>query len=444
MVDDLFNVYISLVDEYISFRSISTLDATDEINKTVDWLEKLFVSNHFKAEIIRGYDNPVIISEFVVDESFPTVLIYGHYDVQPASEDEWGTNPFVVRNEKGRLYARGIVDNKGQMLVHLVSVLELIRKNKLKYNVKFLIQGNEETGSPNIGKLLEKHKQKLRSDLILISDSALLKNHPTIEMSLRGVFNTTLTIRTSNKDLHSGLFGGAVPNSAQIASEFISKLRSSESLVNIDGFYENVIKPDEKYLELTRKIPFNDDEFSDLTGTKAVLLENGHNFYSQTGLRPTVEVTGLESGYTGSGYRNSIPSQTVIKFNFRLVPCQNPEEILEKFKMFTRKMLPEYADFDFAKPEKTEGTVKPIMLNPENKFTKKAVKLLEQIHNKDVLYDFNGATLPIVVDFTNILKTDMLMVALANEDCNMHAVDENFDLQSLRKALEFSYKFLSS
>ena len=272
----------------------------------------------------------------------------------------------------------------------------------------------------------------------------MLRNHPTIEMSLRGVFNTTLTIRTSNKDLHSGLYGGAVPNSAQIASEFISKLRNNSGLININGFYDNVDLPDEKFLELSKMIPLNNEEFSDLTGTKKALLEENQNFYSQTGLRPTLEVTGIQSGYTGVGYRNSVPAETVLKINFRLVPKQEPDEILEKFKKFTEKTLPDYVDYDFALPEKTEGTVKPIMLNHENKYTKKAIDLLEVIYQKKVLYDFNGATLPIVVDFVNILKTDMLMVALANEDCNMHAVDENFDLQSLEKALEFSNKFLSS
>lgn len=444
MFDDLYEVYLSLVKEYVSFRSISTIDSAGEINKTVNWLNQLFQSNGFSSEIIKGFDNPVIITEKVIDPTFPTVLIYGHYDVQPASKSEWGNDPFRVRNENGKLYARGIVDNKGQMLVHLVSVLQLLKENRLKYNIKFLVEGNEETGSPNIGKLLQKYRSKLKSDFILVSDSALLKNHPTIEMSLRGVFNTTLTLKTSNKDLHSGLFGGAVPNSAYVASEFISRLKNEAGLINIDGFYDKVEEPSKVNLELTKKIPFNINEFTKLTGTKASILEDGYNIYSQVGLRPTMEVTGLESGYTGVGYRNSIPSQTVIKFNFRLVPDQDPDEVLEKFKNYARNTLPRYVDFEFASPDKTEGTVKPIALNPDNKHTLKATNLLENIYQKDVLYDFNGATLPIVVEFTNILKTDILMVALANEDCNMHAVNENFDLQSLEKALEFSYKFLSS
>ena len=444
MNEQMLKRYKQLASEYISFRSISTIPSAEEINKTVNWLKQLFTVKQFATEIIFGYDNPVVFANKFIDKNIPTILIYGHYDVQPASTEEWKRDPFEILEKNGRLFARGIVDNKGQMLVHLVTVFELLATKKLKYNVKFLIEGNEETGSPNIGKLLEKYRDKLKSDLILISDSALLRNHPTIEMSLRGVFNTTLTIRTSNKDLHSGLYGGAVPNSAQIASEFISKLRNNSGLININGFYDNVDLPDEKFLELSKMIPLNNEEFSDLTGTKKALLEENQNFYSQTGLRPTLEVTGIQSGYTGVGYRNSVPAETVLKINFRLVPKQEPDEILEKFKKFTEKTLPDYVDYDFALPEKTEGTVKPIMLNHENKYTKKAIDLLEVIYQKKVLYDFNGATLPIVVDFVNILKTDMLMVALANEDCNMHAVDENFDLQSLEKALEFSNKFLSS
>lgn len=444
MVESLFRDYTELIKEYIAFQTISTVDSSFEIQKAVEWLNKLFKEEGFESEVIVGFDNPVIFSQKFVNKSFPTILIYGHYDVQPASKKEWGTDPFRLVRRNGRYYARGIVDNKGQMLIHLVTVLNLLKTDLIKYNIKFLIEGNEETGSPNISKLLEQYKEKLKSDFILISDSALIKDHPTMEMSLRGVFNTSLTIKTSNKDLHSGLFGGVIPNSAQVASDFISGLKDSNGFVMIDGFYDNVAEVDKRKLDLTKSIPFDKNAILELTGAKNILLESGQNYYSQIGLRPTFEVTGIESGYTGAGYRNSIPYQTKIKFNFRLVSNQTPEEILTKFKKYTEEKLPNFVEFEFAKPDKTEGTVRPIMLNANNPFTRKAKEILQEVYDKEVLYDFNGATLPIVVKIIEILKADLLMVALANEDCNMHAVDENFDLQTLKKALQFSYKFLST
>ncbi len=443
MEDNLLITYKKLLAEFIPFKTISTLDSTKEVEKAVKWLESLFSQSGFETKIVRGFDNPVIISSKDINPDYPTVLIYGHYDVQPASIEEWGTDPFSLRDDGKRIYGRGVSDNKGQMLVHLVNVLELAKDEKLKFNVKFLIEGNEETGSPNIGKLLEKYKTELKNDFILISDSSMIQNHPTIELSLRGTFNTTLTIRTSDRDLHSGLFGGSVPNASHVASEFIANL-FEDGKINYKEFYKDIETVEEDLRKVAFSIPMEDVNFKRLTGTKKMTVEKGENFFSQVGLRPTIQVTGLESGYTGNGYRNSVPSFAVLKFNFRLVPNQDPEKVLIDFKNYVRSALPNYVEFEFSLPESTEGSVKPIRLVPGNNYHKKAEKLLSEIHKKQLYYDFNGATLPIVVDFQNILKSDILMVALANDDCNMHAVNENFDLQSLKKALQFSNQFLST
>jgi len=214
MYTQVFDKYKELLSQFLSFKTISALNHSKEIKQAVVWLENLFSKNHFEVEIVYGYDNPVIIAKKEVGSTLPTVLIYGHYDVQPASSDEWGSDPFILRELNSRFMGRGVVDNKGQILVHIVNVFDLLEKGKLAYNVKFLIEGNEETGSPNIGKLLEKYKKQLDCDFVLISDSAMIQNHPTIELGLRGTLNTTLTITTSDRDLHSGLFCGAVPNAS--------------------------------------------------------------------------------------------------------------------------------------------------------------------------------------------------------------------------------------
>lgn len=436
--------YKQLLSAFLAFKTISTLNSDKEINKAVSWLKGLFNDRGFRSEIITGYDNPVIIASKIINPKLPTVLIYGHYDVQPASMEEWGTDPFILRETDSRLFGRGVVDNKGQMLVHVVNVFDLLEQNKLAYNVKFLIEGNEETGSPNIGKCIEKYKTQLDADFILISDSAMIQNHPTIELSLRGTFNTTLAIRTSDRDLHSGLFGGASPNAAHVASGLITKLFSEENMVAYTDFYKKVTPPPEELQKMALSIPITDKQYSRLSGCNAMTLEPGQNFFSQTGLRPTIQVTGFESGYTGKGYRNSIPAEAIIKFNFRLVPDQDPDEVLAEFKKYVKSVLPKNVMHEFSVPESTEGTVKPIRLSTQNKYIEQAKKIMKDIYQDDIYYDFNGATLPIVVDFQRILQTDIVMAALANDDCNMHAVDENFDLQSLQKALQFSNKFLST
>lgn len=443
MSGNLLETYKRLLREFLSFKTISTLESSTEVDKAVEWLKRLFDGAHFDTKVVDGFDNPVLISSKVVNPDFPTVLIYGHYDVQPANVDEWGSDPFLLREENGRLYGRGVIDNKGQMLVHVVSVLELLEIGGLTFNVKFLIEGNEETGSPNIGKLIEKHKDDLTNDFVLISDSAMIRNHPTIELSLRGTFNTTLTIKTSDRDLHSGLFGGSVPNASHVAAQFIASMFKDEKIA-YQEFYSEVEPIESSFREAALSIPMSETEYRKLTGTKALTTEEGENFFSQVGLRPTIQVTGFESGYAGSGYRNSVPSQVILKFNFRLVPNQDPEKVLSDFKNYVKSVLPEYVDFEFAVPESTEGAVKPIRLPLGRKYLKHTERILSEVYKKQLYFEFNGATLPIVLDLHNILKTEIVMVALANHDCNMHAVDENFDLQSLQKALEFSKQLLST
>lgn len=443
MSSQIFSEYKKLLKQFLSFRTVSTINSEIEVEKCVSWLEDVFNTNRFQVQIVRGYDNPVVLATKVVNPEFPTILVYGHYDVQPADIEEWGRDPFILKEDNKRLYGRGVVDNKGQMLVHLVNIFDLLKKNKLAYNIKFLIEGNEETGSPNIGRFIKDYKKQLESDFILVSDSVMVQNYPTIEVGLRGTFNTTLELRTSDKELHSGLFGGVAPNALHIASNLVSKLFKNENTIAYPKFYEKVPLPSTRISKHTKEVPFDLLSSLKLLGTKAILLEKKQNFYSQLGLRPTIQVTGLEGGYTKEGYRNSIPNKAIIKFNFRLVPNQDPEVILKDFKEYVKSFIPNYVDYEFSKPKDTEGSVKPVILSSDNKYIEAIKKIQQDIYKKNTLFTFNGATLPIIVFFKKTLKKDIGMVALANKDCNMHAVNENFDIKSLTLALEFSNKFFS-
>ena len=243
--------YRDILSKLVSFKSISTNDNfIDDIENIVNFLENLFKQFGFYVEIIRGYSNPIVYASYVVDESYKTALIYGHYDVQPASiEDGWFSEPFNLTEKDNRFYARGVADNKGQFLVYLITITNLIKTNNLKYNIKFIIEGNEESGSPNLHKFLEDYKETLKSDFVLFSDGELTSGVPTIDIGFRGVLNLTLTIQTSQKDNHSGLYGGAVPNPVVVFADIVSKIYKNNILClpDLKNSIEDILGLSTKY-----------------------------------------------------------------------------------------------------------------------------------------------------------------------------------------------------
>jgi len=255
-MNKLFSDYKKLLSKFVSFKSVSTDRAFQaEIEKAVLWLKKLLEENRFKVKIIRGFGNPIVLASYEVSHNVETCLIYGHYDVQPAAKNEgWRKDPFELFENRGRLYGRGVVDNKGQILIHIFAIANLIRQRRLAYNIKFLIEGNEETGSEGIFRFIKKYKQELASDFILISDGEIVGSYPTIELSFRGTFNLTLTVKTSKTDLHSGIYGGAVSNAAYELSKFLSLLYDRYNRVAIPGFYTGVDRITADILKNNRRI----------------------------------------------------------------------------------------------------------------------------------------------------------------------------------------------
>lgn len=434
--------YKKLLKEFIAIKSISTSgEYKSEINRAAAWLQTTFTSNGFEVEVIEGYDNPIVVASYVASSDYETCLIYGHYDVQPAQkEDGWVNDPFDLTERDGRLYARGAIDNKGQVLIHMSTVFELIKENKLKYNIKFMIEGNEETGSPHITQFLEDNKDKLAADFVVLSDGEIKGDYPTIAIGFRGGFNTTLEITSSSTDLHSGLYGGAAPNSATEMAKFIAGLYNPDGSITIPGFYEDVDEITSEIEERNKKLPFDLDEYKRVSGTQQLLTEE-YDFYTQTGLRPAVITTGLQSGYTGEGYRNGVPSKTIAKINFRLVKSQNPQEIMDSFVQYVKSELPSYIDYTLDTQDPYDG----IKLNPDNNYIKKAEGILLKVYGKDqVVFEYSGGGLPIVTLFDELMGIPQVIVNLANEDCGMHAPNENFNLDIAKKGMAFSKDFFSS
>ncbi|MGB4965797.1 MAG: M20/M25/M40 family metallo-hydrolase [Microgenomates group bacterium] len=421
--------YLALLAEYISFKSISTNSAhKEQVAHTADWLHGLFSKHAFSSQLLTGYGNPIILASHQVNESLPTCLIYGHYDVQPAdASDSWESDPFALRNDGKKLYARGVADNKGQTLIHMVSVFDLIKENKLGMNVIFLIEGDEETGGADFNKFMADHKEKLQADFVLISDGEMKGNKPTIEAGLRGGFNMTLTVTTGPTDLHSGLYGSAVPNAIHELSKIISKIHGEKNKIAVPEFYDNV-----------DPLP---DTISSESSPREHALENfsEYDFYTQTGLMPAIEVSGIQAGYMGEGYRNSMPASATAKINVRLVKSQEPAKLFKLFEQFVQKELPPQTSYTLH----YDHAHNAIKLDTNNQYVQKASKTLHAVYGQQPLLAYSGGAIPIVELFTNSLKIPTILANLANEDCNMHAPNENFDIEFIKKGLEFSQQFFS-
>lgn len=381
--------YEKILRELVAIKSISADPSLKgEILKCVSKLEFLFKKLGFHVEILKGKDNPVILAETPNQKGLETILVYGHYDVQPAED-----NFFSLTKKSGRYFGRGTADNKGQVLLNILGVAKLLREKRLGYNVKFLIEGNEETGSPNLKKLIEQNKKKLECDCILISDGELEKgDRPALEASFRGVANVTLTLVTAPDEFHSGLFGGAVPNAALELSKLLSKLNSLKDKSN-----------------------------------------------KSLGLKSAIEITSITSGYQGTGFQNSIPGKAVAKINLRSTPTQNPAELVKELKKLISENTPKFAK---AKLEFTESCM-GATLDLNNKFSKRAEKILGEVYSQKPAAKHSGGTLPIVNDFKQILKVPQVMVPLANEDCGMHSASENITLKAVERGLKFSSRFFS-
>ena len=380
--------YLKMLGEFVSFKTVSTDSSFQkDMGKAVSWLTRLFKANSFKVTIITGKShNPIIIAKYTTNQKLKTILVYGHYDVQPADkEDGWKSDPFTLIKRADKYIARGVIDNKGQVLAHMSAVFEAIKNDTLAYNVTFIIEGNEESGNPSLSGIIKKNKKLLDCDLVIISDGEMKGMNPTLDVSFRGGGNMRVVYETHSNDRHSGLFGGLVPNPALELSRMLSKIETG-----------------------------NDISFG--------------------GLRQTIEISGLTSGYTGSGFKNIIPGKAEARLNVRTVHPQISERVIKEVEELIRKETPSFVKLLI----ESEAHGDPIFLDTGHEEIDSIKKLLSKIHKKDVIHQNVGGSIPVVADFKSVLGKPMALVPLSNEDCNMHGVDENFSEYHMGKALEFT------
>ena len=342
------------LDELIDLLKIASISADPAYNQDVLQCADA-VAKHLKnagadnVEICETKGYPVVFGEKILDKNLPTVLVYGHYDVQPADPIElWESGPFepVVKkteiHPEGAVFARGAADDKGQFFMHLKAFEAMMKTNSLPCNVKFIIEGEEEVGSASLADFLESNKEKLACDVILVSDTSLYSmDQPTVTTGLRGLSYVEVEIEGPNRDLHSGLYGGAVPNPINVLSKMIGSLIDENGIITVEGFYDNVniVSPEER-AEMN-KLKDDPEAFKKEIGLKGVEGEKGYTTLERTSIRPTLDVNGIWGGYTGEGAKTVIPSKAFAKISMRLVPNQTPEEITEKFTKHFEKIAPD-------------------------------------------------------------------------------------------------------
>src|SRR5436190_1615708 len=297
-----------------------------------------------KAEIFTTPGHPIVYGEKIIDPSKPTVLVYGHYDVQPPEPLElWHSGPFDPVIKDGKIYARGSADDKGQFYMHVKALETLVKTNSMTTNIKFLIEGEEEVGSPNLGKFVAKNKALLKADVILISDSSMLSmENPSLDTGVRGLSYIEVEVTGPNRDLHSGTYGGAVANPITILAKMIAGCHDKKNHITIPGFYDDVVAPTKEEKRLLKKAPFNEQEYKDELGVKELWGEKGYTTHERTGIRPTLEINGIWGGYQGEGSKTILPSKATAKISSRLIPNQSSKKITELLLEYFKSIAPPF------------------------------------------------------------------------------------------------------
>lgn len=432
--------YLELVSKFISFKSVSTdKEYLPQIIEAAEWLKEVFIKNKFDVEIVKDFGNPLVIASYIVDPSYETCLVYGHYDVQPAKqEDGWDSDPYTLVENENSLTARGVADNKGQIAIHMDTVFQLIKEGKLKYNIKFLIEGEEESGSAGVIRFIKELGEKLAADFLLISDGSFGDGMPEIEKSVRGALNLEIKMRTANTDAHSGTLGGVLPNAGLEMSRLTQKMVDNDNLVQIPGFYDGVTPIDPEIISANSNIHFSEERIKEIIGCKKIFLQPNVDYYTQLGLYPSLEITGISSGYTDKGFRNGVPSTSICKINIRTAPNQDPKKLFIEIKNWIVSQVPDYVEVEVEKIVAVNG----VMLDTSNQYAVQAKETIEDVYGTPAIEVYKGFTLPLMAALVE-LGIPQVIVPLANDDDNVHAVNENFKKENIEKGMEFSRKFFS-
>ena len=433
------------LQELIELLKIPSVSAdskfSDNVREAANYIHnKLISAGAENCQIFETKGHPIVYGEKIINDSFPTILVYGHYDVQPADPYElWDSNPFdpVIKNTSihpdGAIFARGACDDKGQMYMHLKAFETMIKTNELLCNVKFMIEGEEEVGSENLETFIRENKEMLKADVVLVSDTGIISNDtPSICVGLRGLSYVEVEVVGPNRDLHSGLYGGAVANPINILTKMIASLHDENAQINIPGFYDNVEIVSEQERKEMAKAPFDLDAYQQDLDIKSVFGEKGYTTNERNSIRPTLDVNGIWGGYIGEGAKTVLPSKAYAKISMRLVPHQSSKRITQLFQDHFNKIAPEYVKVNVTPHHGGEGVVVPTNFNG----FLAASKAMEDSFGKKPIPVRSGGSIPIVPLFEEVLGLKTILLGFGLDSDVIHSPNEHYGLFNFYKGIE--------
>jgi len=426
----------AFVEELKTFCRIPSVSTKSEhkgdMQKAAEWVaDSMRVTGLEHVQIVPTAGHPVVYGDWLHAPGKPTALIYGHYDVQPAEPlDLWITGPFDPTVRDGELYARGAVDDKGQVFMHLKALeAHLKTQGSLPVNVKLLIEGEEEIGSPNLDPFIAKHQDILKADVVVISDTAMIaKGAPGITHGLRGLIYFQIDVEGTKSDLHSGSFGGAVINPAFALAQILSQLKDKNGRITIPGFYDDVRRlPAEERRALAR-LPFTEKKFQKTIGAPALFGEKGFTTLERLWTRPTLEINGLYSGFIGEGAKTVLPGRAMAKVSMRLAPNQDPAKIARLFTQHVKRICPKTVRL---KVTEISGRGMPWLAPTDHPAMQAMAQAIQKGFGKKPVFTRTGGTIPVVATFTRLLKVPSLLMGIGLPDENAHAPNEKLNLDNL-------------
>ena len=428
--------YLSELIDFLKIPSISADSSYKEsVSEAAHWLaDKLKALDMDEVQIFPTAGHPIVFASKNVDVQAPTLLIYGHYDVQPPDPLElWDSEPFTPVVKDGKIYARGACDDKGQAYMHLKALEILQKEGPLPCNVKFLLEGEEEVGSENLEHFVETHRELLAADLMLISDTSMLANDtPSITTGLRGMAYMEVHITGPNRDLHSGVYGGGVANPINVLCEMIASLKDDQGRITIPGFYEKVVELSPETRNELARAPFDEGAYMADLGVKATRGEAGYTVPERKSIRPTLDVNGIWGGYTGEGSKTVLPSEAHAKISMRLVPNQDSEEIAQLFTQHIHNIAPESVQVKVVNMHGGEAAVTPI----DSTGYQAASKAYEMAFDKTPIPTRDGGSIPIVALFQHTLNLDTILMGFGLNSDNIHSPNEHYGLFNYYKGIE--------
>lgn len=422
--------------ELLRIPSVSA-DSTkkNDVRKAAEFIkEKLTAAGVDKTELCETPGHPIVFGEKIINPSLPTVLVYGHYDVQPPDPlNLWTSPPFEPVVKDGKIYARGSCDDKGQVYMHIKAFEAMTKLKSLNCNIKFMIEGEEEVGSEHLGTFVASNKEKLKADVILISDTAIISlDTPSITVGLRGLSYMEVEVTGPNRDLHSGVYGGAVANPINILSKMIASMHDENGHVTIPGFYDKVVELSASDRQAMNKAPFNIESYKKELDIQDIQGEKGYTTLERTGIRPTLDVNGIWGGYTGEGAKTVLPAKAFAKISMRLVPNQDNKEITELFTKHFQAIAPKSVKVKITALHGGQAAVTPT----DSKAFKAASNAFEEVWGKRPIPTRDGGSIPIVSLFKKELGLDTVLLGFGLDSDAIHSPNEHYGIKNFVLGIE--------